>query len=133
MALWRGLFARRSTARLRAAPAVRRQKNYAAATGYCYEYYYQGLADEGGCRRHFFMVSADRKSWFELVVLVEDRAVAAWQARHGRVLADNERYAIAKMALFDAFDTRPDGRAMAAPVLVASELAEEFLRRLGID
>jgi hypothetical protein len=129
---WRKLFRRREPPPLRGAPAVRRQKNYSAASGYAYEYFYEGFRDEGGCRCHVFSVSADRKTWFELIVSVEDGAIDAWTVSHGRSLADNERYAVAKMALFEAFDERPDPRAMQAPVRVAPEDAERLLGRLGI-
>jgi hypothetical protein len=129
---WRKLFQRRAAEPLRATPAVRRQKNYCAASGYAYEYFYEGYRDQGGCRSHIFTVSADRKTWFELAVMVEDRAVAAWAQRHGRPLADNERYAVAKMALFEAFDERPGPAAMQAPVRVGEAEAERLLQRLGI-
>jgi hypothetical protein len=133
MAWWNRWFARRAPEPLRAAPAVRRQKNYSAATGYAYEYFYEGFREQGGCRNHHFTVSADRKNWFLLVVQVEDRAVAAWEEAHGRRLADNERYAIAKMALFEAFDERENPAAARAPVRVGIADAERLLRRLGID
>lgn len=129
---WRRLFSRRAQEALRGTPGVRRQKNYSAASGYSYEYFYEGFRDEGGCRCHVFTVSADRKAWFQLEVFVEDRAVDAWTAKHGRPLADNERYAIAKMALFEAFDERPDPAAMQAPIRVAAGHAEDLLARLGI-
>jgi len=133
MAWWTKWFARRGPEPLRATPAVRRQKNYSAATGYAYEYFYEGFRDEGGCRSHHFTVSADRKNWFLLIVQVDDRAVAAWEEAHGRRLADNERYAIAKMALFEAFDERENPAAMRAPVHVDAADAARLLGRLGID
>lgn len=130
---WRRLFGRQAAApSLRGTPSVRRQKNYSAASGYAYEYFFEGFRDEGGCRCHVFTVSADRKTWFELIVSVEDRAIEAWMANHGRALADNERYAIAKMALFEAFDQRPGPGQMRAPVRVDPAAAERLLGRLGI-
>lgn len=133
MSWWEKLFRRREDAPLRGVPAVRRQKNYSAASGYAYEYFYEGFRDAGGCRCHLFTVSADRKTWFALEVAVEDRAVEAWAARHGRALADNERYAVAKMALFEAFDERPHPEAMRQPVRVGLEDAHRLLERLGVD
>jgi len=132
MSWWRKLFSHKTPEPLRATPAVRRQKNYSAATGYAYEYFYEGFRDENGCRCHVFTVSADRKEWFELHVLVEDRAVEAWTAKHGRPLADNERYAIAKMALFEAFDDRPDPQTVQLPIRVGITDAERLLDRLGV-
>lgn len=133
MSWWRKLFSRKTAEPLRGAPAVRRQKNYSSASGYAYEYFYEGFRDEGGCRCHVFTVSANRKEWFELHVFVEDRAIEAWAARHGRPLAENERYAVAKMALFEAFDARSDPSEMLAPVRVDALAAERLLERLGID
>lgn len=130
---WRRLFRRESREPLRGRPPVRRQKNYSAASGYAYEYFYEGFRDERGCRRHYFTVSADRKNWFVMEVAVEDRAIEAWARRHGRQLADNERYAIAKMALFEAFDERPAPEDLRAPVRVDAAAAERLLARLGID
>lgn len=133
MSWWRRLFAVKAEEPLRGTPAVRRQKNYAAASGYAYEYFYEGYRDEGGCRRHYFTVSADRRNWFPLEVAVENRAVSAWAQRHGRQLADNERYAVAKMALFEAFDEREPATAVRLPVRVDAAALERLLERLGID
>lgn len=131
---WLGrLLGRREPPPMRGVPAVRRQKNYSAASGYAYEYFFEGYREEKGARRYQFTVSADRKSWFGLEVAVEDQAVAAWERRHGRALGDNERYAVAKMALFEAFDERPNPEAMRQAVRVGEAEAERLLERLGID
>lgn len=131
---WLGrLLGRREPEPLRGAPAARRQKNYAAASGYAYEYFYEGYQEDGARRTHRFTVSADRKTWFEMAVIVEERAMQAWAERHGRALADNERYAVAKMALFEAFDERAGPGAVRAGVRVGTEDAERLLGRLGID
>lgn len=132
MTWWRKLFSQDTPEPLRAAPAVRRQKSYSAASGYVYEYFYEGFRQGDGCRRHVFTVSADRKDWFELHVIVEDTAIESWAERHGRQLAENERYAVAKMALFEAFDERPDPVTMRHPVLVDANHAERLLLKLGI-
>lgn len=131
---WLGrLLGRREPPPVRGLPAVRRQKNYSAASGYAYEYFFEGYREEGGSRRYLFTVSADRKAWFGLEVAVDERAMEAWARRHGRALADNERYAVAKMALFEAFDERPGPEAMRAAVRVGEAEAERLLERLGID
>lgn len=118
---------------LRAAPAVRRQKNYTAESGYAYEYFYEGLRDSGGARHHVFTVSGDRKTWFETTVSVPDSGIEAWQRVHGRALADNERYGVAKLALFAAFDERATPDDLRSPVVVAPGRVAELLARLGID
>ncbi|QOY91478.1 hypothetical protein [Paludibaculum fermentans] len=132
----RGLVQREKSsapAPLRGVPAIRRQKNYLAMSGYAYEYFYEGLRDLPGRREHVFTVSGDRKTWFEVQVRVPGASVSAWEAGHGRGLADNERYAIAKMALFEAFDTRETPVEMNAPVEVSAEQVEELLGRLGFE
>lgn len=128
-----GILKRNAPAPLRAVPAVRRQKNYAAESGYAYEYFYEGLRDERGARHHVFTVSGDRKTWFETTVSVPDSAIDAWQRAHGRTLADNERYGIAKLALFAAFDERAEPGDLRAPIAVAPEQVAALLARLGVD
>jgi hypothetical protein len=121
------------TTPLQGTPLTRRQKNYAAESGYAYEYFYDGFRDVAGVREHWFNVSGDRKQWFQTAVRVPDVAVRAWEIAHDRALAANERYAIAKMALFQAFDARetPDG--LREPVLVEAGQVQELLGRLGIE
>ena len=97
---------------------VRRLKIYSSMTGYVYEYAYEGYRDAGGEREHVFSVSADRKNWFLLPVLVPDEALTDWEREHERGLNEAERYAVAKLALFAAFDERPTPAALCAPVQV---------------
>ena len=96
---------------LTGAPPIRRLKTYSAQSGYVYQYCYEGqrpFQQAGGSGTEFvFAVSADRKSWRASKVLLPDSAVAAWEAAHARELSSTERYAVAKMALFQAFDERP--------------------------
>jgi len=60
-------------------------------------------------------------------------AIDDGEGRHGRTLNGSERYAIAKMALFQAFDERPDPAAMTADVCVRAADVEDILIRLGIE
>ncbi len=109
---------------LKGTPATARIKRYTALSGYVYEYVYLGYRDESQTRGHFFNVSADRKSWFELEVVVEDEGIRAWEQDQGRELNGAERYAVAKLALFEAFDERGTPPAMREPVRVpASRIA----------
>ena len=122
---------------LTGAPAVRRQKTYSAQSGYVYQYYYEGHRsykrerDKGS--EYVFDVSADRKTSAPVSVLVSDRAIEDWEGRHGRTLNGSERYAIAKMALFQAFDERPNPSLMAADVRVRAADVEAILITLGIE
>ena len=119
--MFKKFFSRKETA-LTGAPPVRRLKTYSAQSGYVYQYYYEGYrpfppSGESGTE-FVFTISADRKSWRPSSVLVGDAVVAAWEAGHARELSTTERYAIAKMALFQAFDERPSPALMKEDVRV---------------
>jgi len=122
---------------LTGAPAIRRQKTYSGQMGYVYQYYYEGhrpyKRDRKNGTEYVFAVSSDRKTSIAVSVLVSDTALEDWQNRHGRTLYASERYAIAKMALFQAFDERPDPAAMGADVHVRAADVEAILITLGIE
>lgn len=122
---------------LTGAPAVRRQKTYSGQSGYVYQYFYNGhrpyKRDRAAGTEYVFEVSGDRKSALLVSVLLADSAVEDWQERHGRAIHPSERYAIAKMALFQAFDERPDPASMAADVKVRAADVEAILINLGIE
>lgn len=117
---------------LRGTPMVRRMKNYAALSGYAYEYFYEGYRDADKRREYRFTVSGDRKTWFPLAVWLCAGAAEAWEKEHGRRLDDRERYAVAKLALFSAFDERPNPQAARAPVEVTVEAPARLLERLEL-
>ena len=127
---------RKKEAPLTGAPAVRRQKTYSAESGYVYQYFYEGQrpATRGGLTgvQFVFNVSADRKSSFPVSVFVGDEALETWQQEHARQLGFTERYAIAKMALFQAFDRRPAPDAMSEEVRVHASDVESILATLDI-
>ena len=122
---------------LTGAPDVRRQKTYSGQSGYVYQYYYEGHRPYERKREKgtefVFEVSADRKKSAPVAVLVSAAAIDDWEGRHGRTLNGSERYAIAKMALFQAFDERPDPAALTADVCVRAADVEDILIRLGIE
>lgn len=122
---------------LTGAPAIRRQKTYSGQSGYAYQYYYEGhrpyKRDRNTGSEYVFDVSADRKTSITVSVLVSHAALEDWQSRHGRMLQASEIYAIAKMALFQAFDERPNPAAMNAGIHVRAADVEAILARLDID
>lgn len=122
---------------LTGAPAVRRQKTYSAHSGYVYQYYYEGQRpaqrDRERGNEFVFDVSADRKTSFPVSVFVSGEAIAAWQQEHGRDLTSAERYAIAKMALFQAFDERETPAHMREEVRVRPADVAALLDTLGVD
>jgi hypothetical protein len=114
-----------------------RLKTYSAENGFVYQYYFLESKVKGrfwgwGGTAFFFHVTRDQKRFFVSEVLVEDAAVKAWEKRHGRALAEQERYAAAKMALFRAFDesSREDELFQ---VRVSEANIESLLEPLALD
>lgn len=123
---------RSDEAKLRGAPAIRRVKNYAALSGYAYEYFFLGYREVDGGREFVFSVSGDRKSWFELYVRLAGDAATKWERERACLLADRERYAVAKLALFSAFDERANPAEMRSAVDVTAEMAAALLEKLDL-
>ena len=130
--MFRNFFTKK-TAPLSGAPAVRRQKTYSAQSGYVYQYFYEGMRPQGKGTEFVFTVSADRKTSYPVSVRIEDAALVQWQRAHERSLLPNERYAIAKMALFQAFDERATPDAMHSEVLVRAADVTAILETLGLE
>jgi hypothetical protein len=96
-----------------------RVKHYSSATGVVYHYVFRGKQGDS----HVFDVSADRAASFALPVEIAPEALAPCEARLGSPLRWNDEYALAKLALFQAFDEREDATAMRESVRpTASEL-----------
>jgi len=125
----------RKPAPLTGAPPVRRQKAYSAQSGYVYQYFYQGhrAAPHERGAEYVFDVSADRKASTPVSVFLADEAVESWQNESGRALSATEQYAIAKMALFQAFDERENPEAVQQPVRVGAAEVSAILATLNID
>src|SRR5579883_2091206 len=114
--MFRRLFQKKAPAPLAGAPAGRRR--LAQPTPGAFEF--------------VFRISADRKTWAELSVLVDESAIQAWEQAHARELSGTERYAIAKIALFQAFDERPAPAAMREAVRVRNADIEGIVETLGL-
>ena len=121
---------------LTGAPKVRRLKTYSAQSGYVYQYCYEGqrrFQNSGESGTEFvFRLSPDRKTWQPCKVLLPDGAVKSWEAAHERALSPTEQYAIAKMALFQAFDERETPALMRADVLLRNADVEGIVESLGL-
>lgn len=109
---------------LAGAPAVRRLKTYSAATGYVYQYFYEGHRGT----EYVFQVSADRQTYSWVAVLISKEALQA----SPRELNSTERYAVAKMALFQAFDERAAPDELRQPIQVRPADIEAIAERLGL-
>jgi hypothetical protein len=126
---------RKKSSPLSGAPAVRRQKTYSAESGYVYQYFYEGqrrTSSQQGTE-YVFNVSHDRKTSSQISVFINDEAMQSWQQESGRTLSTTEKYAIAKMALFQAFDERETPEAAAADVEVGPADVRTILASLNID
>ncbi len=128
-----GWLRKRQRAPLSGAPVVRREKFYSARSGFVYQYVYEGSRPVKAGTEYVFQVSADRKTSFPVSVLAAEEALAAWESAHERRLQPNERYAVAKMALFQAFDEREAPAQMRVPVRLRPADVEAILSGLGID
>jgi hypothetical protein len=114
---------------------VRRLKTYSAQCGYVYQYFYEGqraATIAGGGTEFVFTVSADRTNWRPHRVLLPERSVSPWEAAHARKLSMTERYAVAKIALFRAFDERDTPTAMQDDVTVDAESVGAIIETLEL-
>lgn len=93
---------------LRGRPAIRREKAYAADSGYVYQYTYEGYRDatrDGAEGREFvFDCTSDRASRFRISIFAPAESFVDWEGDAGRDLSEVERYAVVKMRLFEVFD-----------------------------
>jgi hypothetical protein len=133
--VFRSFFSRK-TLPLTGAPAVRRLKTYSAQSGYVYQYYFEGQrpfqqADDHGTE-FVFTISADRKNWHPVSVLVSGAALHTWEERNARELSSAERYAICKIALFQAFDERNSPEQMKAEVRVRAADVDGIIESLDL-
>ena len=124
----------RRPAPLTGAPQVRRMKTYAAQSGYVFHYHYLGQrpwrsAGSSGTE-YVFQISSDRRKWRSTSILLGDDALAGRESRLGRVLIAAERYAIAKLTLFQAFDERED---VSGELRVRAADLDAILDTLGIE
>jgi hypothetical protein len=116
--------------------ATHRMKTYSGQSGYVYQYYF--LESQTRTRwwsrlgtAFLFHVTSDRKQFFVVEILVENRALQAWERAHGRVLVESEQYAAAKMRLFQAFDESESPEKI-SNVRVGESNIELLLKPLGL-
>jgi hypothetical protein len=133
--VFRHLFSKKKPP-LTGAPATRRLKSYSAQSGYVYQYFYEGHrrfahAAEAGTE-FVFSVSADRKQFHPVEVVVSEAAIRNWESAHARQLTLTERYAVAKLSLFQAFDERAEPALMRNPVRVRNADVEGIIEALGL-
>ena len=117
----------------------RRYKSYQAETGISYQYFFDARhavvrpEGQGAGSDYEFVVIADQSPPFTLRVFVSERGLAAWREAHGRELDSNEQYALAKMALFHAFDASGNLRANALGTIVDETNVQDLLEPLNLE
>jgi len=115
-----------------ASETPRRVKSYSAATGYTYQYVFheirKGRRGFAAGNEYVYLISADRKTSFPLVIFIGRDAARGWSKRMGRELTGTEEYAAAKMRLFQALD-EVEGLANARPDIQVNE--PELVEILG--
>ena len=110
-------------------------KTYSAQSGYVYQYFYEGhrvISTTDSGLEYVFSISADRKNWHPVSVLLADSAITSWEQSRTRELNSTERYAVVKIALFQAFDDRTAPEQMSHPIHVRFADIEAIVETLGL-
>jgi hypothetical protein len=118
----------KKTEPLTGSPAVRRSKTYSAQSGYAYQYFYEGHRGA----EYVFRVSADRKRYRPVAVWLGSGEIEQWERDERRELTATERYAVAKLALLQAFDERETPERLEDRVEVRREDFEAIALTLGL-
>jgi len=133
---WLGNWLGRRKSKLHGGAPTPRLKTYAAQSGYVYQYRFLGSRASrhqgGDATEYVFDVSAGPGTGMPVKVIVPVSSLAPTESSWGRALASNERYAVAKMALFQAFDERTDPTGMRTDVVVRAVDAAAILSTLGL-
>ena len=117
---------------------VRRLKTYTGSQGYVYQYYFVGsrptVAGYVGppATEYVFDVTSDRKTTFSVSVFLEQDAVSNWVTVHGRPLNEAERYAAAKLRLFQGFDEIENMMAEGRSLSINNSQLEDLLLAVGL-
>jgi hypothetical protein len=113
---------------LSGAPSRPRVKTYSAESGYVYQYAYRGQRRGADTTEFVFSATDNRHEWKRVSVSLADAAVRNWTDASGRELIAAERYAVAKLTLFEFFD-RTAGLKAAQGAFLAP-LADDIQRHL---
>ncbi len=109
-----------------------RIKTYSANSGFVYEYRFTSHDADGKGDSYHFSTTQDRKTSFDAVVFLPVKSIREWETAQDRTLTPTERYAIAKMALFAAFDQAVTPCDLPRPVTVNPTEVREILQSLDI-
>jgi hypothetical protein len=132
---WLRALRAKKAAPLTGAPQTRRLKSYSSASGYVYQYFYEGCRAGGAgapATEYVFSVSSDRKTYFRVSVSEHAAAIDSWQRDHTRDLSATEQYAVAKMALLQAFDEREKPEWLREPIQIRRADLDLIVETLGL-
>ncbi len=108
---------------LKPLPLSQRLKTYSAASGFVYQYIFEGLAGI----RHVFSVTATGAAPVHIAVAFTAESLAPCEARLASPLRWQELYALAKLSLFAAMD---EADSPASLPLLLTPSGEELLAHL---
>jgi hypothetical protein len=128
--VFRGLFSSKKA--LTGAPASPRMKTYPAASGYVYHYFFEGRREDQDAE-YVFRISTGCTSWRLVAIMLPGNMLAGWQREAARSLSASERYAIAKLALFDVFDGHDVPEAIPKTASVSRTSLDAIAATLGWD
>ncbi len=109
-----------------------RTKTYSAASGFVYQYRFQSHEADAAGDRYRFETTQDRRASFQVTVLLPAAATALWESEQGRTLSPTERYALAKMALFTAFDDAGGPESLPRPVIADADQVRAIAQILDL-
>jgi hypothetical protein len=117
---------------LSAAPMRARVKTYSSESGYVYQYVFLGQRTLTRAVEYVFEISYDRINRHQIAVVVADAEIEPWERANARELTSSQRYGVAKMALRNAFDRRPDPESMHETIAPRADEIREILEELGV-
>lgn len=109
-----------------------RTKTYSAASGFVYQYRFRSHEADAAGDRYHFETTQDRRASFAVTVLLPAAAIALWEAEERRTLSPTERYALAKIALFTAFDEAADPQTLPRPVIAGADQVRAIAQILDL-
>lgn len=123
MAVWSRLTRRKTEAKSVDAAGVRRLKRYHAASGYAYQYYFDGERGRPRCKEYCFQVVKTEGAYRQILARLPDGIVLSWELNHSRTLSSQELYGIAKLLFFSYLDNMgPESSADSSATLTESDL-----------
>jgi hypothetical protein len=117
--------------RLTGVPLRPRLKTYSSDSGYVYQYVFRGQLETEDGAAYLFSVASDRNVWNLVSILLTKKVVTRWEQTGGTVLRGTDRYAVAKLTLFELLD-RAKPLEPGPPLSVELDDISRHLTTLGV-